>query len=117
MGIAFAPSHNGSKQRTEAITSIAGMTFTVTGLDAASKYSYCITASDANEKDLVTYRWEFATLGYSGEVNAGGNPERPEGIENVQERNVPYTKVISNGNIYIIMPNNQIYSIIGNRIK
>ena len=117
IGIAFAPGRDGQANTSAANTSVAGMSFTVTGLSSASKYTYHLSVRDENSKELVSYRGEFATTGYTGDVNTGGKPERPEGIDNVQKRNIPYTKVISNGQIYILMPNGEKYSIVGNQIK
>ena len=46
-----------------------GFQFTVTGLDAASKYSYSIVAKDEKGNELESYNGTFTTNGYS-EVTA-----------------------------------------------
>ena len=77
IGIAFAPSRDGISNAPAATLSVAGMSFTVTGLNSASKYSYSLAVVDDNDKELVCYHGEFATNGYEGDVNPGGEPEMP----------------------------------------
>ena len=45
-----------------------GFQFTVTGLDAASKYSYSIVAKDEKGNELESYNGTFTTNGYSEET-------------------------------------------------
>lgn len=47
-GLAFAPGRNGAEHAPAATTSVAGMTFTVTGLDAATAYAFSFEAKDAS---------------------------------------------------------------------
>ena len=53
----------------------ASLSFMVTGLDAASRYSYVLSALDAEGKPLHVYIGDFATTGYEGEL------QYPEGNE------------------------------------
>ena len=46
-----------------------GFQFTVTGLDAASKYNYQMVAMDKKGNELVSYKGVFATNGYEGSLD------------------------------------------------
>ncbi|MGN0187307.1 MAG: leucine-rich repeat protein, partial [Paludibacteraceae bacterium] len=59
-GIAFAPSANAAAGTT------SGFQFTVTGLDAASHYTYTFDAKDAGGSVIKHYAGEFNTDGYVG---------------------------------------------------
>jgi hypothetical protein len=64
--------------------SVAGMSFTVTGLNSASKYAYHLAVKDEEQKDLQAYNGEFATTGYVGEINEGGDPENnPDSLDEI----------------------------------
>ena len=112
-GIAFAPSRNGSSHAPAATTSVAGMSFTVTGLNVASKYAYRLAVADDASKELVAYSGEFATTGYDGEVNPGGNPE---GIEDVFTDEHKASKILHNGQIYILR-GEKVYTLQGQEVK
>ena len=98
-GIAFAPGRNGAAHAPAATMSVAGMSFTVTGLDGASKYAYRLAVTNDASEELVAYSGEFATTGYNGEVNPGGNPE---GIEDVFTDEHKASKILRNGQIFIL---------------
>ena len=112
-GIAFAPGRNGAAHAPAATMSVAGMSFTVTGLDGASKYAYRLAVTNDASEELVAYSGEFATTGYNGEVNPGGNPE---GINDVQGDQVKSTKFLHNGQIYILR-NGKTYTMQGQEVK
>ena len=112
-GIAFAPSRNGSSHAPAATTSIAGMSFTVTGLNVASKYAYRLAVADDASEELIAYRGEFATTGYDGEVNPGGNPE---GIEDVFTDEHKASKILLNGQI-LILRGEKVYTLQGQEVK
>ena len=112
-GIAFAPGRHGQSHAPAAILTANGMQFTVTGLDAASKYAYRLAVADAQNNEIIAYSGEFATNGYEGEVNPGGNPE---GIDEVPSDQVPSTKVLRNGQIYIIR-GDKTYTLQGQEVK
>ena len=63
-GIAFAPSRNGAPHTPAATTSISGMSFTVTGLDVATRYEYNLTIKDNQQQVIKDYSGRFATQGY-----------------------------------------------------
>ena len=65
MGIAFAPSSNGTIPAQAAEATVSGYQFTVTGLDEASHYTYSLTVKDAAGNVLHTYTGAFATNGAS----------------------------------------------------
>ena len=44
------------------------LSFMVTGLDAASRYNYVLSVLDANGKPIHVYIGDFATTGYTGEL-------------------------------------------------
>ena len=112
-GIAFAPGRNGAAHAPAATMSVAGMSFTVTGLDGASKYAYRLAVTNDASEELVAYSGEFATTGYDGEVNPGGNPE---GIEDVFTDEHKASKILHNGQIYILR-GEKVYSITGQEVK
>ena len=112
-GIAFAPGRNGAAHAPAATTSVAGMSFTVTGLNVASKYAYRLAVTNDASEELIAYRGEFATTGYDGEVNPGGNPE---GIEDVFTGGHKASKILRNGQIYILR-GEKVYSIDGQEVR
>ena len=121
IGIAFAPSRDGTATAPAATLSVAGMSFTVTGLNSVSKYGYSLTAADDNNNELVTYRGEFATTGYEGEVNPGGEPERPGGgTTDIDQLNVQSqmsnVKYIKSGQLFI-RQGDKIYNAQGARVE
>ena len=85
--IAFhAPARNNAPQRAQA----AGFSFTVTSLDSGTTYSYTMTAKDNNGNVLKTESGSFTTTGDA------------QGLEDVQGNNVQCTKIVHNGQIYIL---------------
>ena len=112
-GIAFAPGRNGAAHASAATMSVAGMSFTVTGLNVASKYAYRLAVADDASEELVAYSGEFATTGYDGEVNPGGNPD---GIEDVFTDEHKASKILHNGQIYIIR-DGKTYTIQGQDVR
>ncbi len=105
--LSFAPGRDGQSHAPAATLSVAGMSFTVTGLDGASKYAYNLSVADENNEELVYYQGEFATTGYEGEVVPGGEPVTPGGgttaIDNVNSstQSVGTTKFLRNGQLFI----------------
>ena len=83
--IAFAPSHNNAPQQTQA----TGFSFTVTGLEEGTSYDLTITSKNNNGSTLDTKTISFTT---SGE----------QGIDQVPSDQVQSTKVIKNGQIFIL---------------
>lgn len=112
-GIAFAPGRNGTSHAPAATMSVAGMSFTVTGLNVASKYAYRLAVADDASEELIAYRGEFATTGYDGEVNPGGNPE---GIEDVFTDEHKASKILLNGQI-LILRGEKVYTLQGQEVK
>jgi hypothetical protein len=85
--IAFAaPSRNNAPQQAQA----AGFAFTVTSLDSGTTYSYTMTAKGNNGNVLKTESGSFTTTGDA------------QGIEDVQGNNVQCTKIVHNGQIYLL---------------
>ena len=60
-GIAFAPSRNGQHHAPAAVQAANGFTFTVTGLDEGSVYTYDLVIKDSGDNTLQTYSGEFRT--------------------------------------------------------
>ena len=122
IGISFAPSRDGSSHAPAATVSVAGMSFTVTGLDGASKYAFSLSVADDNNQELVYYQGEFATTGYEGEVVPGGEPVTPGGgttaINNVNSvtQSVGTTKFFHNGQLFI-QRGGKTYSVTGQEVK
>ena len=118
IGIAFAPSRDEAAHAPAATTSVAGMSFTVTGLNSASKYAYHLTVADENDKKIQAYSGEFATTGYQGAVNPGGQPEvTPQGIDQTTIEKTPtVTKFIRDGQLFI-QRGNELFNAQGARVK
>ena len=112
-GIAFAPGRNGAAHAPAATMSVAGMSFTVTGLDGASKYAYRLAVTNDASEELVAYSGEFATTGYNGEVNPGGNPT---GIEDIFIDEHKASKILRDGQIFILR-GEKIYTLTGQEVK
>lgn len=101
ISIAFnAPSRNNAPQQAQA----AGFSFTVTSLDSGTTYSYTMTAKDNNGNVLKTESGTFTTTGES------------QGFENVQGNNVQCTKVVRDGQIFILR-GNKTYTLQGQEVK
>ncbi|MBQ6777397.1 MAG: leucine-rich repeat protein [Paludibacteraceae bacterium] len=105
-GIAFAPSREGQSHAPAALMTANGLQFTVTGLSSGTQYGYNLTAKDANDQTVATYSGEFTT---TSEGTATG-------VENVPSDNVPCTKVIHNGQIYILR-GEKVYTLQGQEVK
>ena len=99
--IAFnAPSRDGAPQRTQT----AGFAFTVTGLDAGTSYDLTITSKDNNGSILDTQTVAFFTSNIA------------TGIDNAQSDQVQSTKVVRDGQIYILR-GDKTYTLTGQEVK
>lgn len=65
VGIAFAPERNGNHHTPSAVLAANGWQFTITGLNAASRYNYKLDVTDATQKVIKSYKGEFVTDGYT----------------------------------------------------
>lgn len=106
------------------------LSFKVTGLDEASRYTYVLSVLDENDAPLHVYIGDFATLGYSGELQYDGNeliptppiiPGDPDGhhvVTGVEETGseILEQKAIIEGRLLFITPQG-IYDITGKRIE
>lgn len=97
-----APSRNNAPQRAQA----AGFSFTVTSLDSGTTYSYTMTAKDNNGNVLETESGTFTTSGESVPTN----------IDQVQSDQVPCTKVVRDGQIFILR-GDKTYTLQGQEVK
>ena len=103
-GIAFAPSREGSHHAPAAIMTANGLQFTVTGLDSGTHYDLTLQAKDSQETVLASYSSNFTTTGDA------------QGIEDVQGNNVQCTKIVHNGQIYILR-GEKTYTLTGQELK
>ena len=115
-GIAFAPGRNGAAHAPAATMFVAGMSFTVTGLDGASKYAYRLAVTNDASEELVAYSGEFATTGYAGEVNPGGNPEGLEDVSSSLQGGDRGRLILHNGQIFILR-GEKVYTVTGQEVK
>lgn len=106
IGIAFAPGRDGEAHAPAALMTANGLQFTVTGLDSGTQYGYSVTAKDSNDQPVATYSGEFTTT--SEGVTTG--------VDNVPSDDVPCTKVIRNGQIYILR-GEKVYTLQGQEVK
>jgi len=104
-GIAFAPSRDGQAHAPAATMTANGMQFTVTGLNSNTQYGYNLTAKDANDQTVATYSGEFTTTG-----------EIATGIDNIQGNEVQSTKVLRDGQIFILR-GDKTYTLQGQEVK
>lgn len=104
------------------------LSFLVTGLAEATRYTYTVATLGENEEVLHVYQGEFATLGYDGPLAPGGTELTPTppvvpyepyetGIEAVQESANSVKKAIEKGQIVILMPDGKKYNVQGERIQ
>ena len=101
ISIAFnAPSRNNAPQQTQA----AGFAFTVTSLDSGTTYNYTMTAKGNNGNVLKTESGTFTTTGDA------------QGVEEVLSNQVPSTKILRNGQIFILR-GEKAYTITGQEVK
>ena len=106
------------------------LSFKVTGLDEASRYTYVLSVLDENNAPLHVYIGDFATLGYDGELKYNGNeliptppiiPGDPDaqsvitGIEETGSKGAE-KKTIIEGRLLFITPQGT-YDITGKRIE
>ncbi len=79
LGIAFAPGRNNkSVQSVESAGTNPqpyALSFMVTGLDEASRYNYVLSTLDTDGTPLHVYIGDFATTGYTGELNPDSGNE------------------------------------------
>jgi hypothetical protein len=106
------------------------LSFKVTGLDAASRYTYVLSVLDENDAPLHVYVGDFATLGYEGELQYDGNeliptppiiPGDPDGqsvITGIEKNDSEGSekKAIIEGRLLFFTPQG-IYDITGKRIE
>ena len=107
------------------------LSFQITGLEAATRYNYVLSALDESGSPLRVYTGAFATLGYPGELTEGGdeviptppvipaNPEAqtPTGMEQEEtEESAPDGKMLLNGGI-VIRHNGRIFTLTGLEIQ
>jgi hypothetical protein len=78
LGISFsAPRReNATKEKAES-TMPSTLSFKVTGLDEASRYTYVLSVLDANSTPIHVYIGDFATTGYEGELKYKGDEVIP----------------------------------------
>lgn len=94
-----APARNNTPHQTQA----EGFAFTVTGLEHGKTYSYTLTAKDSNGNVLNTETGSFIT-------------QTPLGIDEIPSNQVPSTKVLRNGQIFILR-GDKVYTLTGQEVK
>lgn len=91
------------------------LSFNITGLEAATRYNYVLSALDENSTPVHVYTGAFATFGYPGELEEGGleiiptppiipsNPEAqtPTGVEETEDGQCSNGVVLQNGQLFI----------------
>ena len=136
LGISFsAPNRKNEQMVNEQMVNAYTLSFKVTGLDEASRYTYVLSVLDENDAPLHVYIGDFATLGYDGELKYDGNeiiptppiiPGNPDGLNvftaieetypsSLQKRNGG-TMILHNG-LLLIERNGRIYNAQGQLIE
>ena len=99
-GISFAaPARNNAPQQTQA----AGFSFTVTSLDSGTTYSYTMTAKGEGGNILKTESGTFTT-------------NSAQGFEEVLSDKVISTKILRNGQIFILR-GEKVYTVTGQEVQ
>jgi hypothetical protein len=130
LGISFsAPRReNATKEKAES-TMPSTLSFKVTGLDEASRYTYVLSVLDAQGTPIHVYVGDFATLGYDGDLKYDGdeviptppiipsNPDAqtPTGIETESERS-SYSVILQNGQLLFVTEEG-VFDVLGRRIE
>lgn len=122
LGISFsAPERKNNHELAETFS------FLVTGLDAATRYNFVLSALDADGKPLHVYIGDFATTGYSGLTRGGGdeviptppiiptNPELNTDVQNVSVGPTGRSKRYESGKVVIIKGTDK-YSLQGKKL-
>ena len=94
-----APSRNYTSQQTQ----VAGFSFTITGLESGTTYSYTMTVKGNDGNVLKTESGTFTTTG-------------TRGFEDVQSDHVQGVKILRNGQIYILR-GGSVYTITGQKVQ
>ena len=120
-----------SYQQSEDSSRPYALSFMVTGLDAASRYNYVLSVLDENGTPLHVYIGDFATTGYSGELQypngdeviptppiIPGDPEAQVStdVESIHASAVSHQKVFVNGQLYLLYEE-RMYNVQGHRVK
>ena len=103
-GIAFAPSRDGQAHAPAAVMTANGLQFTVTGLDSGTHYDLTLQAKDSQNAVLASYSSNFTTTGDA------------QGVEDVQGNNIQCTKIVHNGQIFILR-GDKTYTLTGQRVQ
>ena len=106
IGLAFAPSRNGSHPSPAAIMVNDGMKFTVTGLDESTEYAFSVITKNNQDEVIASYTGKFTT----GESTGLDDVETNEDIPEVR-------KVFENGNIIIVTPDGRRYNLQGAEVR
>jgi len=133
LGISFsAPGRKMTNDESQPYT----LSFKVTGLDAASRYNYVLSALDANGTPLHVYTGAFATTGYTGDKPIGdgeeviptppiipSNPEPSEivtAIEEISDENGTFEgsngKIFRNGQL-LLRHGDKTYTLQGQEVR
>lgn len=111
-GLAFAPGRNGAEHAAAATTSVAGMTFTVTGMDASTAYAFSFEAKDASQQVVESYTGTFETAGYQ----APNTPTELEHVDVVNKYVDTPTKLLRDGQV-LIQRGDRLYDLRGQEVK
>lgn len=93
-------------QAPAAIQESDGFSYTITGLNYATQYSYSVIARDANNIELTSYSGEFTTTSEGVAT----------GVESIQPSEVSLQKILRNGQIYILRGEKE-YTVTGQEVK
>ena len=106
LGIAFAPSRNGTQRHIPAATmTTKGMSFKVTGLDYASQYRFSFETKNVSTQTVFAYTGAFHTNGTDG----------PQGFEDV-DAETPAQKIFRDGQIFILR-DDRVYTLTGQEVR
>lgn len=113
----------------------ANLSFNITGLEAATRYNYVLSALDENGTPVHVYTGAFATFGYPGELEEGGeeiiptppiipsNPEPSEivtAIEEISDENGTFEgsngKIFRNGQL-LLSHGDKTYTLQGQEVR
>ena len=102
---ASSPRRNINAQAPAAIQESDGFSYTITGLNYATQYSYSVIARDANHIELTSYSGVFNTTGEATAIDSTKGQPSPM-----------CNKILRNGQIYILRGEKE-YTVTGQEVR
>ena len=102
---ASSPRRNTKAETPDAIYETDGFSYTITGLNYATQYSYSVIARDANNIELTSYSGVFNTIGETTAIDSISGQQSPM-----------RKKILRNGQIFILR-GEKMYTVDGQEVR